>query len=98
MITCQDSGETYPTIWDAIEEDPAVAANMRIRFELMIAIELRVKSWNLSQSDAAERIGISQPRLNDLLRGRIGRFSMDSLVKVATNAGIGVNLEFKDAA
>ena len=49
-------------------------------------------------AEAAKRLGISQPRLNDLLRGRIGRFSLDALIKIATSAGIGVNLEFRDAA
>ena len=75
------------TVWDAIEDTPELAAIMRLRSDLMIAIEQTVDTWGLSQTRAAKRLGVSQPRLNDLLRGRIGKFSLDALVGIASRAG-----------
>jgi predicted XRE-type DNA-binding protein len=97
-VTVQDTGETFPTIWHALFDDPAEIASLQMRSEALGAIALKVKTWELTQAEAAKRLGISQPRLNDLLRGRISRFSLDALIKIATSAGMGVNLEFRDVA
>ncbi len=98
MIVEQDTGRTWPDIWAALEDDAALAANLRMRSNLMAAIRARVSGWNIPQVQAAKQVGISQPRLNALLRGHIDRFSIDSLIKIAATAGIEVNLEFKAAA
>ncbi len=97
-VVINDTGETFPTIWHALFDDPAEIASLQLRGDVLGAIALKVKGWGLTQAEAAKRLGISQPRLNDLLRGRISRFSLDALVKIATTAGIAFNLEFKDAA
>lgn len=52
-----------------------------------------VESWSLTQAEAARRLGVTQPRLNDLLRGRVARFSLDALVGLAERAGLTVRLE-----
>ena len=80
--------EEFESVWDAIEKDPIVAANLKARSSVMMAIEQTVKSWNLSQVTAAKRLGLTQPRLNDLLRGRINKFSLDALMTVAAKAGL----------
>jgi predicted XRE-type DNA-binding protein len=90
--------EQFESIWDAIEKDPVVAANLKARSSVMMAIEQTVKSWNLSQVKAAKRLGLTQPRLNDLLRGRINKFSLDALMTVASKAGLSVELKIKKAA
>ncbi len=90
--------EEFESVWDAIEKDPIVAANLRARSSVMMAIEQTVKSWNLSQVTAAKRLGLTQPRLNDLLRGRINKFSLDALMTVAAKAGLSVELKIKKAA
>ncbi len=90
--------EEFESVWDAIEKDPIVAANLRARSSVMMAIEQTVKSWNLSQVTAAKRLGLTQPRLNDLLRGRINKFSLDALMTVAAKAGLSVELTIKKAA
>ena len=97
-VTINDTGETFPTVWHALFDDPAEIASLQLRGDVLGAIALKVKSWGLTQAEAAKRLGISQPRLNDLLRGRMSRFSLDALVKIAAAAGIAFNLEFKDAA
>ena len=72
--------QTSATVWDAMEEAPGDAANMRLRSELAIAVRSAVEDWGVTRAEAARRPGITQPRLNDLLRGRIARFSLDALV------------------
>ena len=90
--------EEFESVWDAIEKDPIVAANLRARSSVMMAIEQTVKSWNLSQVTAAKRLGLTQPRLNDLLRGRINKFSLDALMTVAAKAGLSVEVKVEKAA
>lgn len=87
------SEQRFDSVWDAIEGSPAEAANMRARSDLMIAIREVVDGWGTTQGKAAQRLGITQPRLNDLLRGRIDKFSLDALMNLAAEAGLAVRLE-----
>lgn len=87
------SKKTFKSVWDAIEDTPGEAANMRARADLMHAVRELVERKGWSQAEAARRCGITQPRMNDLLRGRIGRFSLDALVNIAAEAGLHVELE-----
>ena len=80
--------QTFASIWDAIEYTVAEAANMRARSELMIAVRGKIEGWKVSQTEAARRLGLSQPRLNDLMRGRIDKFSVDALINLARPAGL----------
>jgi predicted XRE-type DNA-binding protein len=89
MSTVQD----FRSVWDAIEPSSADAAHMRMRSELMIAIQEAVSGWRLTQAEAAKRLAVTQPRLNDLLRGRISKFSLDALVGLATRAGLRLRIE-----
>jgi predicted XRE-type DNA-binding protein len=88
----------FDSVWDAIEDDPAVAANLKARAALMIEIELAVTGWGLSQAMAAKRLGLTQPRLNDLLRGRIEKFSLDALANIAAKAGLAVEVSARPVA
>ena len=90
--------QTFANPWDALEDTPADAANMAMRADLLIAIEQRVRSWDVTQAEAARRLGVTQPRLNDLLRGRIGNFSLDALVNLAGQAGLTVRLDVTEPA
>lgn len=90
--------ETYANVWDAIEDTPEAAAHMTLRSELMMAIEREVRGWGGTQAEAARRLGVTQPRLNDLLRGKITKFSLDALVDLATRAGLAVHVQAARAA
>jgi predicted XRE-type DNA-binding protein len=90
--------QSFANVWDALEDTPQEAASMSMRSNLLIAIEQRVRSWNVTQAEAAKRLGVTQPRLNDLLRGRITNFSLDTLINLATQAGLIVRLDIADAA
>ena len=89
--------ESYASVWDAIADTPEQAANLRARAELMHKIEAHLKKHDWTQAEAARRCGVTQPRINDLLRGRVSRFSLDALVNVATSLGCRVRVDL-DAA
>jgi predicted XRE-type DNA-binding protein len=90
--------EEFASVWDALADTPEEAANLRLRAELMrqIAAVVTKKGW--TQAEAAERCGVTQPRMNDLLRGRISRFSLDALVQLAAALGRKVTVTVEDAA
>lgn len=75
------------SVWDALADTPAQAANLAARAELMRGIAAIVERAKWTQAEAAERAAISQPRMNDLLRGRIANFSLDALVGIADALG-----------
>lgn len=79
--------ERFASVWDAIADTPEEAANLRARAELMQQIEAIVKKAGWTQVEAAAKCGVTQPRMNDLLRGRVSRFSLDALVNLATALG-----------
>jgi predicted XRE-type DNA-binding protein len=89
---------TFTNVWDALEDSPEDAATMTMRANVMIAIKDKVSSWDLTQAKAARRLGITQPRLNDLLDGKIDKFSLDSLMTLATRAGLKVRIDVRPAA
>jgi len=90
--------QSFENIWDALSDSPEEAASMTMRSNLLIAIEQRVRSWKVTQAVAAKRLGITQPRLNDLLRGKITNFSLDTLVDLAAKAGLSVRINIAKAA
>jgi predicted XRE-type DNA-binding protein len=89
---------TFANVWDAIEDSPEEAATMTLRSNVMIAIKDKVRSWNTTQANAARRLAITQPRLNDLLNGKINKFSLDTLLILATRAGLKVKIDVRSAA
>ena len=91
------TGETYASVWDALADTPEQAANLRARADLMRQIAELIQASGWKQVEAAERCGVTQPRINDLLRGRVSRFSLDALVNIATALGRRVHLELEAA-
>ncbi len=83
----------YASVWDALADTPAEAANLKARADLMRQITEIVKESGWTQAEAARQCGITQPRMNDLLRGRISRFSLDALVNIATAIGRRVRVD-----
>ena len=89
--------ESYESVWDAIADTPQEAANLRARADLMreIAAIVQAKGW--TQAEAAAQCGVTQPRMNDLLRGRVARFSIDAPVNIATALGRRVRVAIEAA-
>lgn len=88
------SGNVFRDIGFPAEE----AHNLQLRSALMTRIELFVKRAGKTQSEAARALGITQPRLNDLLRGKIDKFSLDALVNMLGHAGMRVEMKVRKAA
>ena len=89
--------ESYKSVWDAIADTPEEAANLRVRSELMDKIGEVIEARGWTQAEAATHCAVTQPRINDLLRGRISRFSLDSLVNIAAALGCRVHVAFEAA-
>jgi len=89
--------ERFASVWDALADTAEEAANLKVRAELMRKIAALVQDSGWTQAAAAEHCGITQPRINDLLRGRISRFSLDALVNIAFALGQQVHIELEAA-
>jgi len=72
--------------------DTEEAENLRVRSELMMELAKLLKTRRLTQDRAAKLFGVTQPRVSDLMRGKIHRFSVDSLIKMLGRAGIRVDI------
>ncbi|MBA3896686.1 MAG: XRE family transcriptional regulator [Sphingomonadaceae bacterium] len=90
--------QTFDNVFDALADTPAEAANMKARAELLSALRACVGAWGLPQEAAAARLGITRPRLNDLMRGKLAKFSLDSLVNLASAAGLALEIRIANAA
>jgi predicted XRE-type DNA-binding protein len=89
------NSEKFDNVWFALAASHADAINMTMRSDLMTSIEKAVGDWKLSQGEAAKRLGITRPRLNDLMRGKISKFSLDALTTLATRAGLTVKMSVR---
>ena len=89
--------DSYASVWDAISDTRAEAANLRLRSELMDKITALIQDNGWTQLEAAKRCSVTQPRINELLRGRISRFSLDALVNIASALGQRVHVELEAA-
>lgn len=87
------SGQRFSSVWDAIENNPAEAENMKIRSVLMMALTQHIKEAKLSQSQAAAQLHVTQPRISDLMRGKINLFTIDTLTNMAVAAGLRVDIQ-----
>lgn len=79
-------GQSFACVWDALESTPEAAAEMRARSDLLIALQDRVAGWGVTSAEAARRLGIGQDRLDDLVRGRFSKFSLDQLLGLECRA------------
>ena len=82
------SGNVFRDLGFETEE----AEHLRIRSDLMIAVEKLIQARGMTQVEAAELFGVTQPRISDLKRGKIDLFSIDMLVRMLARAGVGVEI------
>jgi predicted XRE-type DNA-binding protein len=83
---------TFNSVWDAIEDTPEQAENMKIRSALMRSIEARIRAEGWSQHEAAKRFRVTQPRVSDLMRGKIEKFTIDTLINMVFASGLHVQI------
>lgn len=85
----------FTNVFDALANTPQEAANMRARAQLARQITAIIKEKGWTQEVAAQHCGVTQPRINDLVNGRLSRFSLDALFNIASALGE-VNVELRE--
>lgn len=89
--------ERHANVWDAIDESPEAAENLKSRAGLMQELSTYIERSAMTQAEAARRFGLAQPRISDLTRGKIDLFSIDTLVNMLTAAGLRLDLTVREA-
>ena len=92
------SNQRYASVWDAIENTPAEVENMKLRSELMMTLKKHMTRTGISQTQATKLFGVTQPRVSDLMRGKINLFGLDALVNMAAAAGLHMEMRVREAA
>ncbi|MCL2896814.1 helix-turn-helix domain-containing protein [Brenneria tiliae] len=86
--------QTFDSVWDAIDDTVEQAENMKVRAQLMRVLTDFIVRKELSQAEAARTLGITQPRVSELVHGKIHLFSIDKLISMMATAGIHIaNIE-----
>lgn len=80
------------SVFDDLGFDQEIAANLKIRAALMRAIESEIETRKLTQEQTAKVLGITQPRVSDLKRGKMHLFTIDSLVNMMLKLGKHIDL------
>ncbi|NMM03648.1 XRE family transcriptional regulator [Paraburkholderia sp. RP-4-7] len=91
------SNQTFSSVWDAIEDTPEQAQSMKLRSVLMMALKDHITRAGMSQAEAARHFYVTQPRVSDLMRGKINLFSLDALVNMAVAANMRIEMRVSDA-
>jgi predicted XRE-type DNA-binding protein len=89
------SKQTFDSVWDALEDTPEQAENMKLRSALMIFLSEYIKEQGLTGEQAGKRLGLTQPRVSYLTTGKIDKFSLDTLVTIASRAGFHVEMSIR---
>jgi predicted XRE-type DNA-binding protein len=90
--------EIFESVWDAIEDDPVERERFKLQSRLMQALCDYINSEGLTQKQAAKRLGVTQPRISDLMRGKIDVFEIDNLVAMLAAAGLHIEVKIGKAA
>lgn len=85
---------THKSVFDALSDTPSQSANLKLKAQMMEHIQAQVATLDGTQAQIAKQCGITQPRLNDLINGKMSKFSLDALVNINANLGVKVGLVF----
>ena len=91
------TSNVFKSVWDAIADTPEEAENLKARAALMHHIRARIGKDGLTQTRAAALYGVTQPRMSDLLRGKIDLFSLDMLMVMLARSGQTVEIKVRAA-
>jgi predicted XRE-type DNA-binding protein len=89
---------TFKSVWDALADAPEESANLRLRPALMQQIAGLLKDAGCTQAESTARCGVTQPRISDMLLGRIACFSLDAPVNIVAALGRRITVSLHDAA
>ena len=85
-------------VFEQLGFKPEEALNLRLRSKMMSALIAEIEERGLTQAQAAKQLGVSQPRISDLMRGKLHLFSIDTLVTLLSAAGLRVEMKVRRAA
>ena len=88
-------GQGYATVWEALGRTPEMAAHLKSRADLMLVLTDHIKKQGWTQVEAAKRLGVTQPRISELVRGKFSAFGLDLLVTMLARAGMAVDIRVK---
>lgn len=88
----------FTSVWDAIEDSPEEAESMKLRTRLLLALQDRINQAGWSQAQTARALNVTQPRISDLMRGRIALFSVETLIDMLMRLGMRIEVKVKQAA
>jgi predicted XRE-type DNA-binding protein len=86
----------YGSVWDALADTPAEAENLKVRSALMSAIRAKIEEFGWSQTTAARNMHITQPRVSDLVNGKLSLFSVDTLINLGATVGVHMHIDVDD--
>ena len=89
---------TRESVRDAVADDPEEAANLKLRSQLMDALESYIGHENITQTEAAKRLGVPRSRVSELVHGRISKFTIDKLVNMASRIGLTTRITVERSA
>ena len=92
------NNQRFASVWNAIEDTPEEAEHMKLRSVLMTALKNHITRAEISQAQAAKLFSVTQPRISDLMRGRISLFALDALINMATAAGLRIEMRVLEAS
>jgi predicted XRE-type DNA-binding protein len=92
------SNQRFTSVWDAIEDTPEEAENMKLRSALLSTLKDHLTRTGMSQAQAAKLFGVTQPRMSDLMRGKINVFGLDALGNMASAAGFHIEMRVLEVA
>lgn len=88
--------QTFDDVFDALANTPAEAANLKARADLLSSLVAYVRSWELPPTAAAQQLAVTRPQLDDLLQGKLDKFSLEALVDLTVAAGLTLNIRGSD--
>ena len=92
------SKQRFASVWDALEDTPVDAESMKLRSALMTALKSHINRVEMRQAQAGKLFGVTEPRVSDLMRGKINLFGLDALVNMATAAGLHVEMRILESS
>ncbi|MBK5929907.1 helix-turn-helix domain-containing protein [Halochromatium salexigens] len=88
----------FASVWEAIEDTPEEAATMKLCASLMRALQAQIADHGLSPTEAARRFGVTEPRIAELIAGKVTLFDLNALIHMAATAGLQCEIQIRDAA
>ena len=88
--------QSFGNVWDALADTREEAENLKMRSDMLMHLQKHLDATGYTQAQAAEQLGITQPRVSDIKRGNINRFSLDALVNLSARAGLHPRIVYDD--